>query len=144
MNTFSHNYITTPMTMDVKVKQFLENLQQSGALNDSMVILLSDHGIRFGDIVSTTRGFYELRLPMNFISLPVWFRQEYPEKFSNFLENSRKLTSNFDLHMTLQDVLKMSTGIYGGTDLKACPSCKSFFEKTEQERGCPDAGIHVV
>lgn len=60
------------------------------------------------------------------------------------MENSRKLTSNFDLHMTLQDVLKMSTGIYGGTDLKACPSCRSFFEKTEQERGCPDAGIQVV
>jgi hypothetical protein len=49
-NTFSHNGVSDPSSMDLKIKNYLEDLNDRGVLNTSMVIFLSDHGLRFGDI----------------------------------------------------------------------------------------------
>lgn len=49
-NTFSHNDISDPSSMDLKMKAYLEELHDRGVLNTSMVIFLSDHGLRFGPV----------------------------------------------------------------------------------------------
>ncbi|CAG9831126.1 unnamed protein product [Diabrotica balteata] len=84
MNTFSHNYLNSPSRMDQTFKKFMEDLKTEGILDRSMVVLLADHGMRFGRIRQTIQGWYEERLPMNFISLPPWFKEEYPRKYQNF------------------------------------------------------------
>ncbi|KAJ8984808.1 hypothetical protein NQ317_013005, partial [Molorchus minor] len=141
MNTFSHNYINSPSGMDEKVEQFFEDIHHGGILNSSVVILLSDHGIRFGNIRFTNQGWYEERLPVNFISIPPWFRSKYPSKYDNVKRNANKLVSTYDLYMTLQDMLKMSVRNYTVKPSRACPSCMSLFSEIPEDRSCQEAGI---
>jgi len=49
-NTFSHNEISDPSSMDEKIKAYLEELDSRGILNTSAVVFFSDHGIRFGPV----------------------------------------------------------------------------------------------
>lgn len=144
MNTFSHNEITTPKSMDRNVRDFFKKLKNSEILDESIVIFLSDHGIRFGDINNTPRGFYEVRLPMHYISVPTWFKREYPIEMKNFKDNTGKLTSNYDLYMTLQHILKLSGANHTVTSSRACTNCRSFFEKITTERRCSEAGKKKV
>ncbi|KAL1498108.1 hypothetical protein ABEB36_008962 [Hypothenemus hampei] len=141
MNTFSHNDISTPTMMDNKLKNFLTNLDNSGITNNSLIIFLSDHGIRFGDIRLTETGWLEERLPYIYFSFPPWFKQRFPNQYNNFLDNANKLTTPYDLHMTLQDILTMSQLNYTIKPSDACPKCMSLFEKIPQERSCEDANI---
>ncbi|XP_028146046.2 uncharacterized protein LOC114339588 [Diabrotica virgifera virgifera] len=141
MNTFSHNYLNTPSRMDQTFKKFMEDLKSEGILDSSMVVLLADHGMRFGRIRQTNQGWYEERLPMNFISLPPWFKEEYPRKYQNFKDNSKKLTSTYDFYLTLQDILAMSVSNYTMTGSKACPTCASFFAEIPEKRSCSKAGV---
>ncbi|XP_023018252.2 uncharacterized protein [Leptinotarsa decemlineata] len=141
MNTFSHNYINSPGRMDNKMTNFFKDLKQHGVLNDSMVIFLSDHGIRFGVIRQTIQGWYEERLPFNLISVPLWFQREYPEKYKNFIQNAQKLTSTYDLFLTLQEVLSLSVDDYVISNSKACRSCQSLFSHISEKRNCRQAGI---
>lgn len=50
MNTFSHNDISDPSSLDLKIKSFLEELSDREVLDSSIVIFFSDHGLRFGPI----------------------------------------------------------------------------------------------
>lgn len=141
MNTFSHNYINSPTRMDDKMRDFFENLKINGIFNHSVVNLLSDHGIRFGDIRKTIQGWYEERLPTNLISIPPWFQKQFPEKYSNFLKNSKKLTSTYDLYMTLEEILHLSVTNHNISRSEACPSCLSLFSDIPENRSCKEAGI---
>lgn len=127
--------------MDLRFKDFLQGLKSDGILDESMVVLLADHGIRFGEIRQTIQGWYEERLPMNFISLPSWFKEENPTKYENLLINSHRLTSTYDLYMTLQDVLSSSVNNYNISESLACPSCKSLFSVIPENRSCLHAGV---
>ena len=49
-NTFSHNDISDPSSMDERIKFYLEELETRGILNTSAVIFFSDHGLRFGPV----------------------------------------------------------------------------------------------
>uniref|UniRef100_A0A0A9ZE12 Uncharacterized protein n=1 Tax=Lygus hesperus TaxID=30085 RepID=A0A0A9ZE12_LYGHE len=135
MNGFSHNDLNTPTTMDNDMVTYLKRLSNSGALNTTMVILLSDHGMRFGKIRETYIGYLEERLPFIYFSLPEWFKTAYPSKVDNLVKNAHRLTSPFDVHMTLQDVLGVKKTAEG------CPKCQSLFEEVPWNRSCLDAGI---
>lgn len=38
-------------------------------------------------------------------AFPPWFKKKYPEAYINFQKNSHRLTTPFDIHETLEDVL---------------------------------------
>ncbi|KAJ8917607.1 hypothetical protein NQ315_000090 [Exocentrus adspersus] len=141
MNSFSHNRINSPTGMDNKMRGFLKDIDSSGVTENSIVLFLSDHGIRFGDIRLTETGWLEERLPFIYASFPKWFKEKFPEEFKNFQKNSNRLTSPYDLHMTLKHILILSGHNYTMTPSRACPKCKSLFEEVELERSCEDAGI---
>lgn len=140
MNTFSHDEINAPRSMDLKMREFFGDLDQSKVLEDSFVIFLSDHGIRSGQIRETPSGWFEERMPANFISVPKKFKEEFPDRYKNLKENSGKLTNTFDLYMTLQDILSISRRSYKATKSQGCQDCVSLFEKIS-ERTCKQAGI---
>lgn len=130
--------------MDRNISEFFQDLQRQGVLNESIVLLLSDHGIRFGHLRKTTQGWYEERLPLNLISVPPWFRKKYPRKYANLKKNSKRLTSTFDMYMTLQDILAMSSPNFTISSSKACPLCTSLFNDIPEHRSCKQAGIPEV
>lgn len=141
MNSFSHNEFNSPSRMDFKVRNFLRDITAEGVLENSFVVFLSDHGLRFGEIRYTGSGWLEERLPYLFFSLPKWFQQNHPHAYNNLINNANKLTSPFDLYMTLQDVLVKSGVDYTIQPPSGCYSCKSLFEPADHERSCLQAGI---
>lgn len=141
MNTFSHNEISTPTMMDDKLERFLTDLDDTGITNHSLVIFLSDHGIRFGDIRATETGWLEERLPFIYLSFPPWFKERFPTEYGNFEQNKNRLTTPYDLHMTLQHILVMSGLNHTIKPSDACPGCVSLFEEVPEERSCEDANI---
>lgn len=141
MNTFSHNDINSVSGMDEKLRNFLNDIKNEGVLDNTMVVFFSDHGMRFGKVRLTRSGWLEERLPFIFISLPQWFQENYSQEFANLQVNSRKLTSPYDLYMTLQDVLVISGKNHTMEPSTSCPHCRSLFRAISTDRSCEEAGI---
>lgn len=70
---------------------------------------MSDHGIRWGGIRQTYQGQMEERLPFVILALPERFRDRYAQAVANLNLNVRRLTTPFDLHETLKQLLDVST-----------------------------------
>ncbi|XP_014245416.1 uncharacterized protein LOC106664313 isoform X2 [Cimex lectularius] len=136
MNSVSHNDLNTPTAIDTKMVSFLEDLKSTGILNSTLVIYLSDHGMRFGKIRETYIGHLEERLPYIYFSFPEWYRKENPDKIENLQTNAYRLTSPYDVHMTLVEVLGETKN-----GSKACQKCQSLLEEIPWKRSCADAGI---
>ncbi|KOC62590.1 hypothetical protein WH47_04251 [Habropoda laboriosa] len=136
----SHENANGLSSMDNQLLGKLKQLEREGVLNDTMIVFLSDHGMRWGPIRNTFVGWYEERLPFLYLWLPEWFRAERPEAYPSVRANQHRLTSPFDLYETLREVLRLSGG---QTDQSpGCPACRSLLAgPVPRERGCPDVGI---
>uniref|UniRef100_A0A4Y0BJ70 Uncharacterized protein n=1 Tax=Anopheles funestus TaxID=62324 RepID=A0A4Y0BJ70_ANOFN len=140
-NTFSHNDISDPSSMDQRMKYYLEQLDERGILNNSMVVFFSDHGLRFGPVRMLLTGWLEERLPFNFIWLPDWFREEHPEIVQALKINRNRLTNPYDLHATLKHVLELSGRIDNLPGPLSCPNCQSIFVEAPWNRSCEETAI---
>ncbi|KAF2883976.1 hypothetical protein ILUMI_22204 [Ignelater luminosus] len=141
MNSFSHNKLNSLSRMDNKVREFLEEISKDDILDNTIVLFFSDHGLRFGEIRYTHTGWLEERLPIFFMLLPEWFKISFPNKYKNLLLNKSKLTTPYDIYMTLQELLIISERNYSIVPSTACAKCKSIFEEIEVNRSCEDASI---
>lgn len=103
--SLSHDYLNKPNLGDEDYYELFKYLKEGGHLNNTVLIVMSDHGIRWGDIRQTYQGQMEERLPFVFMVLPEWYKRQYPEAYSNLLKNTRRLTTPYDLHETLKDLL---------------------------------------
>ncbi|XP_012282730.1 uncharacterized protein LOC105700962 [Orussus abietinus] len=138
-NSISHDAMNGPSSMDERILRKLEVLEREGVLNDSMVVFLSDHGMRWGGIRDTFVGWYEERLPFIYVRLPDWFREQDPRAQEALRINSNRLTSPYDLYETLRDVLIRSGGIANSSS--GCSTCQTLLKPVPKERGCEDAGV---
>ncbi|EDV91073.1 uncharacterized protein LOC6568487 [Drosophila grimshawi] len=140
--SFSHDSFELPSKMADHILQYLKDFERDGVFEQSIVIFFSDHGSRFGKLMSLGSGFLEERLPMMFIYLPPWFRAQYPEYVEALSVNQNQLTSNFDLHNTLKHIIEI--GAPNAPPLRKaydCPKCQSLFYPVNRTRTCADAGI---
>lgn len=74
----SHDYPSAIEIVDFLVLQFFKRLYSSGALENTILIVLADHGNRFDAIRQTLIGRWEERMPFLTIFLPQKFRKLYP------------------------------------------------------------------
>ncbi|EFA10540.1 uncharacterized protein LOC659120 [Tribolium castaneum] len=140
MNTFSHDDVNAPFTMDAKLSDFFRDLDEAGVLDESFVFLLSDHGIRFGPMVGTNSGWLEGRMPLNMISVPAKFKREFGREYENLKQNSGKLTNTYDMFMTLQHILTLGGVRHEVRPSQGCPNCVSLFDPIP-DRSCQEAAI---
>ncbi|XP_032676135.1 uncharacterized protein LOC116846422 isoform X2 [Odontomachus brunneus] len=103
--SLTHDFFTYPQLGDSSYRDFIEYVSRQGLLNRTVLVMMSDHGIRWGEFRQTYQGKTEDRLPFVFVVLPKWWREKYPLAWSNLQRNSRSLTTPFDLHETLTDLL---------------------------------------
>lgn len=148
--SYTHDYLNFPQLIDNEFATFLTNLWETNALNNTFLILLSDHGLRFGSFRNTYQGMMEERQPFLYIIPPKWFATNYPTAVKNMLTNRRKLTTHFDLYETLHDLLdhekmlsqtslrERSTDLL---DIDPMPRGISLFLPIPQSRTCYFAGI---
>ncbi|KAK5986361.1 hypothetical protein GCK32_018212, partial [Trichostrongylus colubriformis] len=70
------------------------------------------------------------------IFLPTVFAQSYPENWQNFLVNSQRFISNFDVHETLLDIIEGEIGLE-----RPGKRGISLFRKIPTDRTCIDNNV---
>lgn len=129
---------------DKSTLKTLEHFQNNGILNKSLVIMLSDHGWRADPIMLNPQARLENRLSFAFILLPQWFRDKYPVAYGNIKENQYRLTTPYDIHSTLEDMLNPTDLLADNViDKRSVPTYKgiSLFLPVPKDRTCASAGI---
>ncbi|XP_018783819.1 PREDICTED: uncharacterized protein LOC108965693 [Bactrocera latifrons] len=94
--------------MDVKVLEYLEKFKSDGILERTIVILLSDHGMRWGPLLQLKSGFLEERLPTMLISIPSWYQNKYPNFMKNLQTNQQRFTTPYDIYATMKHTLELA------------------------------------
>uniref|UniRef100_A0A6P4EBC2 Uncharacterized protein LOC108040774 isoform X1 n=1 Tax=Drosophila rhopaloa TaxID=1041015 RepID=A0A6P4EBC2_DRORH len=137
--SISHDKSYANDKMRVELLEKLMKLKKMGTLSESIVVLLSDQGpLRKGE----SKDFLEESMPILFIWLPTWFRALHPEIVQALRINSKRLTSPYDLHLTLQHILELGERWPRAVDkLVDCPTCQTLFAPVPENRTCSDAGI---
>ena len=83
------------------MRDMIKKLYSKGYLNDTMLIIYSDHGNRLTEFSAYTEiGRYERSRPFLSIRLPNEFKNSVYMK--NLENNRHKLATHFDLYQTLQ------------------------------------------
>lgn len=103
----SHDSINLVGIADDDVTDWLRDLKRTGILDRSILIMMSDHGNRFAEVRNTLQGKLEERLPFFSFAFPDVFKIKYRKAYEQFKENLDRLTTPFDVHETLLDILSM-------------------------------------
>ncbi|KAI6236218.1 hypothetical protein M3Y95_00134200 [Aphelenchoides besseyi] len=121
---------------DQDLSASLDRMDRDGVLDNSFVFIMGDHGQRISTIQKTYTGRIEERMPLVSIFAPKKFREKYPEKMQQLEINQNRLTSNFDLHETLREIMQLSNE---GRE----PVGRSVFGSIPTDRDCKDARVPV-
>lgn len=136
---FSHHDNNMLAQADDDVVSFLRFLKDEGHLENTVLIVMSDHGIRYGSFRNTEQGKLEERMPYFGFRFPEWFKQRYPKHMKNFITNTKRLVTPFDIHETLLDILYFSKS---SADIGSVSSRGiSLFKEIPRERLCVHASI---
>ncbi|XP_064483337.1 uncharacterized protein LOC135396241 [Ornithodoros turicata] len=132
----THDVLNYAGYADGPTYRLLHRLHNSGALRNTLLIVFSDHGIRFGSIRQTYIGKFEERMPMMFLAFPEEFFNKYPEAQKRLRVNARRLTTPFDVHATLQHIASFNIEQPHRTELGY-----SLIQEIPSNRTCPEASI---
>jgi len=133
----SHDSINLIGVADDDIVTWLKSFRAS--LSNTILIMMSDHGNRFAEIRNTLQGKLEERLPFFSFTFPDRFKQEYPLQYKNFRINTERLTTPFDIHATLEDILHLQQ--HGVTKKPKHSRAISLFNSISEHRSCSDAFI---
>jgi len=136
-----HEYPNFLSYGDEDILEFFKWLKSGGVLENAVLVFFSDHGSRIDQIRNTFVGRIEDRMPMMHVVVPDHIRTKHPSAVENLQLNLDRLTTPFDMHQTLVDVLndnfeKPSTSFIGDS-LRSL----SLFQPVSTERSCLDAWV---
>lgn len=100
LNEYTHEYLAIPPKYDQFLKDKIKKFEDQGYLNNTLFILMSDHGLRMTDYPMTYNGYVERGNPFVSFRMPKALRNT--EYYHNAKQNTRKIISHFDLYKTLQ------------------------------------------
>uniref|UniRef100_A0A915EIA8 Sulfatase N-terminal domain-containing protein n=1 Tax=Ditylenchus dipsaci TaxID=166011 RepID=A0A915EIA8_9BILA len=126
LTELGHDWLNQVQLGDDDLSEFF--LSQKHNLKDSFVFVFSDHGHRFDPIRQSLIGRIEERMPFFSMHVPDWLTKKCSSLSNVLNHNSQKLTSFWDLYVTLRDVL----------DLQANNSWAQLCENSSNI-GIPDA-----
>ena len=117
-----------------RLLDFLKHMKEKNYLNNTILIVFGDHGLRYGFVRSTVLGRMEERLPFLSMTFPPWFQTSYPELHKNLRKNVEVLTTPFDVHATFRHLLSYPK------EPEGLPHGRSLFTDIGW-RTCEQAGI---
>ena len=126
--------------MDNDLLKFLKYFEKSGFLDNTLLMLMADHGARYSRVRHTIQGKLEERLPMFAVRFPPKYQTFHPKLTENLSRNSKKLTTPFDIHETLKDVLDLSRA---STQTSPYSRGISLLQQIPANRTCSMARIDV-
>ena len=134
----THEYNNLAQLQEPFLLEFLQYMNSKSYLNNTVMILMSDHGARFHKMRATEQGKLEERMPYFAVRFPEWFRNAYPREYNNFVQNSQRLSTPFDIHETLMELLGIVP--MRESTIKPGPGI-SLFSEVPLERTCSQAHI---
>lgn len=137
----SHDHIGTIGALDDDLVQFFNDLLIGGHLHNTFVFFMSDHGDRLNSIRHTYAGSVENNMPVNIIHVPETFKEKHSDYVENLLQNSKRLTSHYDVHQTLLDILHLGESKCLDLSPKSSHFARSLFLKIPKNRTCQQAGV---
>ncbi|CAL2038843.1 unnamed protein product [Caenorhabditis brenneri] len=145
----SHDDINLVGVEDEDVAAHLKTMNSEGLFDDSIVIVMADHGHRFAKLRETHQGQLEERMPFFSISLPKQLKMTEKGKVmeKNLRENAEKLTSPFDIHASLIDILNLPNDSeekdFNQMQDATHQRSLSVFRPIPEDRTCAQAGIEA-
>jgi len=144
--TLSHELINEPQQADPLYHSLLRTFQDEEILNNTFLIFLSDHGLRFGDFLLSEQGRIEGKLPALFFVAPDWFRHKYSSAMRNLRDNQNRLLTTLDIHATLLDLADLSqiedeVIAARSNNIKTEEKGISLFLPLPDNRSCQEASI---
>jgi len=138
----SHNDLNEVQVADSDFEKLFLKMQREGQLNNTVLIVLGDHGHRFSAIRKTDIGRVEERMPFLAVSLPTEFKHRYPHLVEGLEQNNNTLLSWFDIHEMLMDLAHNNLGkksfVHRYGTIGSSP-----FRWISKNRTCEEAGIPV-
>ncbi|XP_026316624.1 uncharacterized protein LOC113227811 [Hyposmocoma kahamanoa] len=124
------------------LSKLLKTFKASGILENTLFIVMSDHGSRFTPLRRTYQGKIEERLPFMSIVLPNKLKRARPDAETFLRANVDVLTTPFDIHTTILDVVGLKHLInnytVSGSDL---PRGMSLLKPIPKSRSCSEADV---
>ena len=137
-----HDDMNEAAHMDALLERFFRSLRDSGSLRNTIVVLFSDHGMRYGETRGYTRmGWYEENLPLALIAVPPSFRRRHGQMMRTLRSNSHRLTTPFDLHETVRRLLDVAGPYDDARRIASGRRGVSLFDVTLADRTCNDASL---
>ncbi len=129
-----HDHMNNVRFSDQSISDFIKKMT-TGISNETILIVVGDHGPRASKFRVTILGKLEERLPFLSITLPSGLIKRYPEFKAALEHNSNGLTSHFDIHATLHHLLSFP-------EEQKVAIGQSLFTKIDQSnRTCASAGV---
>ena len=139
-SSLSHNHMTHVSVADEDLRDTLMHMNNRGHFDNTLLLVMSDHGLRFSSVRQTLQGQHEERNPFFSVRLPPKFIAKYPEIHRNLQINAERLTTPFDVHATFHDVILFK----GVTKVVANASRGiSLFQEIPADRTCEDADLET-
>ncbi|PSN55945.1 hypothetical protein C0J52_00456 [Blattella germanica] len=140
LTLLSHDDLNLVQVADSDFEAMFLRMWHKGHLNNTVLIVMGDHGNRFSDLRKTDIGRVEERMPFLSVWLPHALRRKYPHLDSGLRSNMNNLLSWYDFYEMLMDLAnnnldeKSQVTRYGTIG-------NSPFRKISNKRTCDDAGI---
>ena len=131
-----HNEFNGIQYTDADILDILEQTRGNGLLNNTILLILGDHGSRYGPLRESIQGKIEERLPFLSMTLPDRMLKEFPDLIDSLRRNTELLTSHFDLFATFKHILSypsLPSGVKFGNSL--------FSILNETRRTCENIGV---
>ena len=132
---YSHNSNNEAVKIEPDLLSLLKDLRQNNHLDNTLLIVMGDHGARCGEARSLLQGKLEERLPLFSLTFPPWFLEKYPEISKNIKRNTDRLTSWYDVYATFRHMLsypEVPTNLTHG---------QSLFTEISSSRSCSQANV---
>jgi hypothetical protein len=136
---------TVVETLDADLRDCLKELMNSS--DELLVILMADHGMRYGQWYKEQGGATEHKLPMLFMLASSSLLERVPSSLDVLSHNSRRLVSKLDLNRTLRHLAYLpylsytrASQQYADSRVEGA-SVSLLLEKISNTRSCADVLI---
>ncbi|XP_013422187.1 uncharacterized protein LOC106182088 [Lingula anatina] len=133
-----HEFVNDVQLIDDDLEKTLRLLHQAGYFENTLLIVLGDHGQRFDYIRESFVGRMEDLLPFFSMSFPKWFLKKFPKIHRALRINTERLVTFFDVYKTLTHFLDFKENI-PVNDVRR--RGLSLFKVIPTDRTCFNAGI---
>ncbi|XP_063417031.1 uncharacterized protein LOC134699353 [Mytilus trossulus] len=142
LNEIGHDFLNFYEHGDRDTMKLFKWMKESKKLDNGVIVLYADHGPRYSEIQNTGIGRVTSMMPTLAIYIPKQIRDRFPHLHANLMKNTERLTTPFDVHETLMDILNKNFQVQKPVDIrKSIPRGISLFREIPESRSCNQAGI---